>query len=41
MLGIAEQLPGKEVIYNVCVHLVMWIGCGIVGHGRSKDLFLL
>ena len=26
-LGIAEQLPGKEVICDVCVHPVMWIGC--------------
>ena len=37
-LGIAEQLPGKDVICHVCVHPAMWIGCVTIGHGRSKDL---
>ena len=37
-LGIAEQLPGKEVVCLVCVHAVMWIGCVTMWRGRSKAL---
>ena len=27
MLGIAGQLPGKNVIYHAYIHPVLWIGC--------------
>ena len=37
-LGIAEQLPGKEVIVLVYVRPVMWIGCVTIWRGRSKAL---
>ena len=40
ILGIAEQLPGKNVIYHVYIHPVLWIGCVVIGHGRSKYLSL-
>ena len=40
MLGIAGQLPGKNVIYHAYIHPVLWIGCVVIGHGRSKYLSL-
>ena len=40
MLGIAEQLPGKNVIYHAYIDPVLWIGCVVVGHGRSNYLSL-
>ena len=40
MLGFAEQLPVNHVIYHAYIHPVLWIGCVVIGHGRSKYLSL-
>ena len=40
MLGIAGQLPGKNVIYHVYIHPVLWIGCVVIVR-RSKSVFVL
>ena len=39
MLGIAGQLPGKNVIYHAYIHPVLWIGCVVIVR-RSKCLSL-
>ena len=39
MLGIAGQLPGKNVIYLAYIHPVLWIGCVVIVR-RSKYLSL-
>ena len=39
MLGIAGQLPGKNVIYHAYIHPVLWIGCVVIVR-RSKYLSL-